>query len=117
MEGVANLEDCKGFEQSVKRVYRTSDNELDCEALQALLPRYIDAEIAGGDAAKQFPEAKAHLDQCPDCAEEYAGLRQIAKLEARGSLPEAEDLFAQFPEEPQPEIDGTTTTLAPQPDR
>ncbi len=110
------MKERKGFEQSIERVYRTGENELDCQALQDLLPRYIEVEIAGGDAAGQFPGARAHLDQCPDCAEEYAGLRQVAKLEARGGLPEAEDLLAQFPEEPQPEAGGTPTELAPQPD-
>ncbi len=103
------MEECQGFEQSIERIYRTGENELDCEAFQALLPRYIDVEIAGDDAAHQFPGALAHLAQCPDCAEEYVGLRQIAMMEARGDLPEAEDLLAQFPEEKQPEIDGTAT--------
>ncbi len=104
--------DLTGFEQSIERIYSTGDNEIDCEALQTLLPVYVDAEIAGVDPVARFPAAHAHLVQCPDCAEEYKGLRQVARLEAKGNLPQAEETLAQFDAEPVSGSSETATALS-----
>ena len=95
--------DRKGFAQWLERIYATAEAEMDCEQLRAILPAYIDFEIAGGDPGGRFPQAKAHLAQCPDCAEEYAGLRKVVDLEARGRLPQVEESLAQFETVPTPE--------------
>ena len=84
------------FVQWLERMYATAETEMDCEQLQALLPAYVDFEIAGQDMGVRFPQAKAHLAQCQDCAEEYAGLRKVAELETRGRLPEVEESLEQF---------------------
>ena len=72
------------FTDWLERIYTTAEVEMDCEQFQALLSAYVDLEIAGQGAAPYLAQVKAHLAQCPDCAEEYAGLRKVAELEARG---------------------------------
>jgi len=97
--------DRKHFIQWLERIYATAETEVDCEQLQAILPAYVEFEIAGGDPLTHFPQALAHLGQCPDCAEEYEGLRKVAGLEARSRLPQAEESLAQFEDVPTPEPD------------
>ncbi len=87
----------------LNQIYATTEAEIDCDRLQALLPAYVDFEAAGDDPGSRLPQVKAHLAQCPDCAEEYAGLRAVAELEAQGRLPSVEASLAQFEAEPTPE--------------
>ncbi len=94
--------DRRNLVQSVQRIYATNENEIDCERLQELLPIYVEMEISGADPDKQFPAVHSHLVQCSGCAEEYQGLRQVVKLNARGGLPEAETSLSQFEEEKVP---------------
>jgi predicted anti-sigma-YlaC factor YlaD len=88
----------KNLTQWLERIYATAESEIDCEQLQAALPAYVDLELVGQDPAARFPQVKAHLAQCPDCAEEYEGLRKVAELESKGRLPKAEDSLEQFEE-------------------
>ena len=81
----------------LERIYSTRDMEIDCERLQAFLPAYVEAEIGGGDlAGESLLPVRAHLAQCPDCAEEYQGLHAVASLEASGCLPQADEILSQF---------------------
>lgn len=82
------------------QIYSTTTTEIDCDQLQSLLPAYVDYDVAGDDPGGHVPQVKAHLAQCPDCAEDYKALRAVAELEAQGSLPHAEDSLAQFEAEP-----------------
>ena len=88
------------FTEWLERIYATAETELDCKEFQALLPAAVDLEIAGQAADPYLAQVKAHLAQCPDCAEEYAGLRKVAELEARSRLPKAEDSLKPFQESP-----------------
>ena len=72
--------------QWLERLYATTETEIDCEQLQALLPAFVDFELAGGEMDERFSRIRAHLAQCPDCSEEYELLRKVAKLEAQGLL-------------------------------
>ncbi len=82
--------------QWLERTYATTETELDCDQLQALLPAYVDLEIAGAHPADRFPLVPAHCAQCPDCAEEYQALRQVARLDAQHRLPEIDESLSQF---------------------
>jgi hypothetical protein len=82
------------------QIYGTTETELDCEQFQAILPAYVEHELAGSAPEERFAGVGPHLNQCPDCAEEYQGLRAVLELEAQGRLPRAEELLAQF-EEPE----------------
>ncbi|MBI3360931.1 MAG: zf-HC2 domain-containing protein [Chloroflexi bacterium] len=88
------------FIKLLRKIYATGESELDCERVRASLPAYVEFELAGNDPAGRFPQVKAHLAQCPDCAEEHEGLRAVASLEAKGALPEAEESLKRFEAEP-----------------
>jgi hypothetical protein len=38
---------------------------------------YLEADLAGRPAAALFPGAAVHLSACPDCREDYVGLREL----------------------------------------
>jgi len=82
--------------QLLERTYATAESEVDCDQLQAALPALVDLEISGVDPALRFPQVQAHFVQCPDCAEEYRALREIARLEAQHRLPQLEESLKQF---------------------
>ncbi len=52
--------------------------ELGCDACFDELDRYVDAELAGGDADALVPGMRAHLAGCPACREEHVALRDLA---------------------------------------
>lgn len=101
----------KQFLHWLEQIYATTPAEIDCDQFQALLPAYVDFEIAGESPGSRLPQVKAHLAQCRDCAEEYEGLRAVAKMDAEGRLPEAEEILTQFAEEPAPEPKAAEPTL------
>ena len=95
--------DSERFIEWLDQIYDTVEAEVDCERLQALLPAYVDFEIAGNHPADRLPEIKVHLAHCPDCTEEYHALRTVAELDAQHRLPEAEESLARFPDVSAPE--------------
>lgn len=99
--------DRKRFAQWLKQIYVTAQSEIGCDQLQAVLPTYVDDEVAGRDPGPRAAQIRAHLAQCPDCIEEYEGLRRVAELEAQEHLPQVEESLAQFEEVREPEIEGT----------
>ncbi len=81
------------------QVFATSESEIDCDQLQAMLPAYVEFELAGSDGAEAKERAakvRAHLAQCPDCAEEYQALKAAVGLELQGRLPGADESLSQF---------------------
>lgn len=68
--------------------------EVSCEACQAWLPSYVDAEIAGLPAAEEYPAVQRHLNLCADCEAEYLAMLELAVAEEAGELPVPE----RFPE-------------------
>ncbi|UGS36561.1 anti-sigma factor family protein [Capillimicrobium parvum] len=57
--------------------------EIGCDDCFDLLDRYVDLEVAGGDADVQVPGMRAHLDGCPACAEEHDSLRALVEQSSR----------------------------------
>jgi len=55
-----------------------------CSRAQNLLSAYADYELSGADMLR----VRRHLDECPACARELAGLQQMKRL--LGALPAAE---------------------------
>jgi hypothetical protein len=53
-----------------------------------ILLAYIDAELNGQDAGTLYPEFRAHLQQVPECQQEYAELKHLLLLERQGQLVE-----------------------------
>lgn len=88
------------FMHWLARIYATTESELDCDQAQPMLPLLADFEVAKGEPAAHFAPTVAHLVQCPDCAEEYRALLQIATLEAQHRLPSIEASLEQFEAQP-----------------
>lgn len=65
----------------------TGEEEIDCTTCLALVPGYVDRELAGADAARQMPELARHLALCGDCREEYEAVRDLAALDGGPGLP------------------------------
>jgi hypothetical protein len=61
----------------VHTVFRAEDEELVCSEFFAQLPRYVDLERSGQDAAALFPSVSHHMHQCPECEEVYQALSEV----------------------------------------
>ena len=68
------------FVQLLKSVYGAQEEEMGCSEFFELLPRYVDVVLeASPDAsASELPQVAHHLEQCPECAEAYQTLVEIA---------------------------------------
>jgi hypothetical protein len=53
-----------------------------------ILLEYINAELNDQDAATLYPAFRAHLDQSPECWQEYIEVKQLLLLEQTGQLVE-----------------------------
>ena len=62
------------LEQVLGRVLGPAEPEVGCDVCFAELDRYVDVQIAGGDADAAIPGLRAHLAGCPACREEYESL-------------------------------------------
>jgi hypothetical protein len=51
--------------------------ELTCEECFEHLDRYVEAELAGGDADAAVPGMRAHLEGCPACREDRDSLTAL----------------------------------------
>ena len=70
-----------------RAVAGVQDQVMSCEACQAWLPSYVDAEVGGLAVGRLYPEVKRHLDLCADCETEYLEMLELALVEDAGELP------------------------------
>ena len=73
----------KSFRKWIRSIYGTLEDELDCEAVAQVIPRYVDFRVAGGQAEASFPKIKQHLVQCSECCDLYHALYDIALIESQ----------------------------------
>jgi hypothetical protein len=82
------------------QILSTNEAEIDCDELQAVLPEYVELQLAGGNGAAlndRLTAVRAHLAHCADCAEEYQGLQAVVDLERKGGrLPTVDESLDQF---------------------
>jgi anti-sigma factor RsiW len=52
--------------------------ELTCDQCFEALDRYVEVELAGGDAERAVPGMGAHLEGCPACREDHESLLALA---------------------------------------
>ena len=72
----------KNFTRLIDTIFAVkSGEEMLCSEYFEELPRYVDFEVAGQDAAALLPEVKHHMHQCPECEEVYLALRQLVGKE------------------------------------
>jgi len=57
-----------------------------CQACQAGLAAFVDAEVDGQPATSLFPVVAGHLATCAACRQEHADLRSLLGLERQGQL-------------------------------
>jgi hypothetical protein len=53
--------------------------ELTCEQCFEALDRYVELQLAGGDADAAVPGMRAHLDGCPACREDLESLAALLR--------------------------------------
>jgi hypothetical protein len=53
--------------------------ELSCDECFEELDRYVELELAGGNADEAIPGMRAHLEGCPACHDEHDSLRTLVK--------------------------------------
>ena len=82
----------KRFENWLKNIYETQDEEISCTECFDLVSRFVELEVSGQDAAAKLPQVKQHLGQCPACWDEYETLRDLRRLEEEGGIPPPDDL-------------------------
>jgi hypothetical protein len=71
----------------VRRIARTLEAELDCGDCGKHVPTYVDALLAGDDGIDRWAAVRQHLEECSVCAQEFAALRDIAKMDLEDSWP------------------------------
>jgi hypothetical protein len=59
---------------TIDELLAADDIDAGCAAGFEVLHRYVETELAGGDAAHALPGVAAHLRRCPACREDYLGL-------------------------------------------
>jgi hypothetical protein len=63
----------RGWE-SLERFLRTDRSDAGCGETFEMLDRYVERQLAHGDAATAYPEIAAHLSACNPCIQDYEGL-------------------------------------------
>jgi hypothetical protein len=65
------------LKEALGRLLGPGAPEVGCDECFDQLDRYVELEVAGGDAATVMPELAAHLAGCPACREEHESLRAL----------------------------------------
>jgi hypothetical protein len=58
---------------------RAEDGDAGCTAGEDILDAYVELELAGEDPALVFPGTAIHLQSCPGCQADHAGLLEAAR--------------------------------------
>jgi hypothetical protein len=58
---------------------RAEDGDAGCTAGEEILDAYVELELAGEDPARAFPGTAIHLQSCPGCQADHAGLLEAAR--------------------------------------
>jgi hypothetical protein len=64
--------------QELGRLLGSPEPEIGCDECFDRLDRYVELELAGGDADAEVPGLRAHLAGCPACREEHESLLALA---------------------------------------
>lgn len=66
---------------SLEELLRANPLDPGCEAGFEIIDQYVEVELAGADAAAQFPGLAAHLRACPACRLDHEGILEAARAE------------------------------------
>jgi hypothetical protein len=70
-----------------RRIGLTLDAELDCGDCGKRVPVFVDSILAGKDEFDRWALVRQHLEQCSVCSQEFALLREAAKMDLEDSWP------------------------------
>jgi hypothetical protein len=59
---------------SLERFLKTDPADVGCAETFELLDRYVERQLAYGDAAAHYPGVAAHLSSCNPCVQDFEGL-------------------------------------------
>ena len=65
--------------RDLDEVLRATDGDAGCIAGAEILDAYVELELAGEDPAAVFPGTAIHLQSCPGCQADHAGLLEAAR--------------------------------------
>jgi hypothetical protein len=77
VDGEEELMERPDLEHALVRLLGPGGPELGCRECFEELDRYVDLEIAGGDADAAVPGMRAHLVGCPACREDHESLHAL----------------------------------------
>ncbi len=60
--------------ESLEQFLRTDPLDAGCAETFELLDRYVERQLAYGDAAARYPAIAAHLSSCNPCIQDFEGL-------------------------------------------
>ena len=63
--------------QALRRLLGPGRPEVGCDECFASVDRFVEIELAGGDADAAVPGLRVHLHGCAACREEYESLRAL----------------------------------------
>jgi hypothetical protein len=86
MKGKMMHEEQDSLARLVQDVFATRDDEIQCEEAGILIARCADALLSDDESRRQYPALWHHFRFCPDCAQEYRMVLDLAQLEAAGQL-------------------------------
>ena len=75
---------------SLARFLRTDSADAGCAETFELLDRYVERQLAHGDAARRYPEIAAHLSNCNPCVQDFEGLLAAIGGRSGSTIPEKE---------------------------
>lgn len=74
-------------DNELRRILGSAGPDIGCDGCFDQLDRYVEAEIAGGDADTLVPGMRAHLEGCPACREEHESLLALVRQSASDDSP------------------------------
>ena len=58
-------------------VARTGTDEIDCDTCLAGMAEFAEQQLVGTEVPQALARIAAHIEDCPECAEEYRALFEI----------------------------------------
>jgi hypothetical protein len=74
-------------QRPLDELLRAKDGDAGCTAGEDILDAYVELELAGQDPALVFPRTAIHLQGCPGCRADHAGLLEAARRFAQVEPP------------------------------
>ena len=65
--------------RQLDEMLRAQEGDAGCTAGEDILDAYVELELAGEDPARVFPGTAIHLQSCPGCQADHAGLLEAAR--------------------------------------